>query len=208
MHGRAPDAGSSSMSRCSRGRWPSCRASSARTWLTASCQSLGHGVCALLPYQTFRTKTRDLALGVGSDKLWRTFCPLLGRDASWRSAIRDQRGARGQPRQLIDRLQQTFLTRAYEEWEPILLRGGRAGWRREHNRSGRGAPASGRTWLAGRVGAPRRGRDPRGRSAGALVRHAGRRARPGAVARASTPTRCCATGSGSRTGRLRACDGG
>src|SRR5205085_9575739 len=40
---------------------------------------LGTAYGALLPYQTFRTKTRDIAIGVGSDKLWRTFCPLLGR---------------------------------------------------------------------------------------------------------------------------------
>ena len=34
---------------------------------------------ALLPYQTFRTKTRDLALAVGSEKLWQIFCPAIGR---------------------------------------------------------------------------------------------------------------------------------
>ena len=39
---------------------------------------LGTAYGALLPYQTFRTRTRDIAIGVGSDKLWRTFCPLLG----------------------------------------------------------------------------------------------------------------------------------
>src|SRR6266498_666225 len=41
-------------------------------------QPMGTAYAALLPYQTFRTKTRDLALGIGSDKLWRTFCPLIG----------------------------------------------------------------------------------------------------------------------------------
>jgi formyl-CoA transferase/CoA:oxalate CoA-transferase len=40
-------------------------------------QPLGTAYGALLPYQTFRTKTRDIAIGVGSDKLWRTFCPLV-----------------------------------------------------------------------------------------------------------------------------------
>ena len=39
---------------------------------------LGTAYGALLPYQTFRTGTRDIAIGVGSDKLWRAFCPLLG----------------------------------------------------------------------------------------------------------------------------------
>ena len=42
---------------------------------------LGTAYGALLPYQTFRTKTRDIAIGIGSDKLWRTFCPLLGLPA-------------------------------------------------------------------------------------------------------------------------------
>src|SRR4029078_3645146 len=40
---------------------------------------LGTAYGALLPYQPFRTTTRDIAIGVGSDKLWRTFCPLLHR---------------------------------------------------------------------------------------------------------------------------------
>src|SRR4029079_3077182 len=40
---------------------------------------LGTAYGALLPYQTFRTTTRDIAIGIGSDKLWRTFCPLLDR---------------------------------------------------------------------------------------------------------------------------------
>ena len=39
---------------------------------------MGTAYGALLPYQTFQTKTRDIAIGIGSDKLWRTFCPLLG----------------------------------------------------------------------------------------------------------------------------------
>src|SRR6185295_404483 len=41
-------------------------------------QPMGTAYGALLPYQTFRTKTRDIAIGIGSDKLWRAFCPLLG----------------------------------------------------------------------------------------------------------------------------------
>ena len=53
---------------------------------------LGTAYGALLPYQTFRTKTRDIAIGIGSDKLWRTFCPLRRpRAADRRSALCDQR---------------------------------------------------------------------------------------------------------------------
>ncbi len=40
---------------------------------------LGTAYGALLPYQTFHTKTRDIAIGIGSDKLWRTFCAAACR---------------------------------------------------------------------------------------------------------------------------------
>src|SRR5262249_17880876 len=85
-------------------------------------EPMGTAYKALLPYQTFRTKTRDLALAVGSEKLWRIFCPALGRpqlaaDPRCRTTAR-----RGQRRDApIAALQETFLTRPYEEWEPILL---------------------------------------------------------------------------------------
>jgi len=86
---------------------------------------MGTAYKALLPYQTFRTKTRDLALAVGSEKLWRIFCPLVGahdltddpryRTNADRSRHRDT---------LIPRLQEIFLTRSYEEWEALLLSSG------------------------------------------------------------------------------------
>ena len=86
---------------------------------------MGTAYKALLPYQTFRTKTRDLALAVGSEKLWRIFCPVIGapelasdpryRTNADRSRNRDS---------LIARLQEIFLTRSYEEWEALLLANG------------------------------------------------------------------------------------
>ena len=86
---------------------------------------MGTAYSALLPYQTFRTKTRDIAIGVGSDRLWRTFCPLLG--LAWMTD--DPRfvtnAARSAHRTaLIDALQETFLAKTYEEWESILLPAG------------------------------------------------------------------------------------
>jgi formyl-CoA transferase/CoA:oxalate CoA-transferase len=86
---------------------------------------MGTAYKALLPYQTFRTKTRDLALAVGSEKLWKTFCPAIGcpelaEDPRFRS-----NGDRNRNRAaLIERLQQAFLTRSYEEWETLLARNG------------------------------------------------------------------------------------
>ena len=86
---------------------------------------LGTAYKALLPYQTFRTRTRDLALAVGSDKLWRAFCPLLGLEAMMddpRFATNKARAANRPP--LISKLQEVFLTKSYEEWEAILLPAG------------------------------------------------------------------------------------
>src|SRR5207237_825583 len=79
----------------------------------------------LLPYQTFRTRTRDIAIGIGSDKLWRAFCPLLGLAALADDPRYVTNKARNANRDsLIAALQQAFLTKTYEEWEAILLPAG------------------------------------------------------------------------------------
>ena len=118
---------------------------------------LGTAYGALLPYQTFRTRTRDIAIGVGSDKLWRTFCPLLGLEALTDDPRYVTNAARNANRAtLVAALQEAFLTRSYEEWEAILLAGRRADGRREHARrgdrasAGRGAPRAGREHAPGR----------------------------------------------------------
>ena len=86
---------------------------------------MGTAYSALLPYQTFQTKTRDIAIGVGSDKLWRTFCPLLGLGALTSDARFVTNAARSANRpSLIAALQGAFLTKTYEEWEAILLPAG------------------------------------------------------------------------------------
>jgi len=86
---------------------------------------LGTAYGELLPYQTFRTRTRDIAIGVGSDKLWRTFCPLLGLEALTDDPRYVTNAARNANRgTLVATLQEAFLTRSYEEWESILLAAG------------------------------------------------------------------------------------
>ena len=88
-------------------------------------QPMGTAYKALLPYQTFRTKTRDLALAVGSDKLWRIFCPLLGIGDMLDDPRYATNAARAANREsLIARLGAVFLTKSYEEWEAILLPAG------------------------------------------------------------------------------------
>jgi CoA:oxalate CoA-transferase len=88
-------------------------------------EPLGTAYAALLPYQTFRTKTGDIAIGIGSDKLWRSFCPLLGLS----DLVDDPRfvtnAARNANRPaLIEALQRAFVTRTFEEWEEILIPAG------------------------------------------------------------------------------------
>jgi len=86
---------------------------------------LGTAYGALLPYQTFRTRTRDIAIGIGSDKLWRTFCPLVGL-AQMVDDPRYVTNARRNANRmsLVAALQEAFLTRTYEEWEAVLLPAG------------------------------------------------------------------------------------
>jgi crotonobetainyl-CoA:carnitine CoA-transferase CaiB-like acyl-CoA transferase len=82
---------------------------------------MGTAYGALLPYQTFQTKTRDIAIGIGSDKLWKTFCPLLGLAHIADDPRYVTNAARNANRpSLIATLQDAFLTKTYEEWEAIL----------------------------------------------------------------------------------------
>ena len=76
----------------------------------------------VVPYQTFQTKTRDLALAIAGQKLWKILCPLLGAP----ELTDDPRYATGPLRMqnrntLVPRLQEIFLTKSYEEWEKLLL---------------------------------------------------------------------------------------
>src|SRR5580765_979648 len=82
---------------------------------------LGTAYGALLPYQTFQTKTRDIAIGIGSDKLWWTFCPLLGLAQLTDDPRFVTNAARNANRPaLVAALQDAFLTKTYEEWAAIL----------------------------------------------------------------------------------------
>jgi crotonobetainyl-CoA:carnitine CoA-transferase CaiB-like acyl-CoA transferase len=88
-------------------------------------QPMGTAYGALLPYQTFRTRTRDVAIGIASDKLWRTFCKLIGLAQMADDPRYVTNAARNANRpSLIAALQDAFLTKTYEEWEAILLPAG------------------------------------------------------------------------------------
>ncbi len=84
-------------------------------------EPMGTAYAALVPYQTLRTKTRDMAVGIGSDKLWKAFCPLMGLDRLTNDPRYATNAARVTNRAtLIATLQEVFLTKTYEEWEAIL----------------------------------------------------------------------------------------
>jgi crotonobetainyl-CoA:carnitine CoA-transferase CaiB-like acyl-CoA transferase len=82
---------------------------------------MGTAYRTIVPYQTFRTRTEDLALAVGSDALWRAFCPLIGAPELTDDPRFVTNAARVANRAtLVPRLQEIFLTRGYAEWEAIL----------------------------------------------------------------------------------------
>jgi len=86
---------------------------------------MGTAYKALLPYQTFRTKTRDLALAVGSEKLWKVFCPVIGCPELTDDPRYRRNADRARNRDsLVPKLQAVFLTKSYEEWEALLLDNG------------------------------------------------------------------------------------
>jgi crotonobetainyl-CoA:carnitine CoA-transferase CaiB-like acyl-CoA transferase len=86
---------------------------------------MGTAYGALLPYQTFRTKTRDIAIGIGSEKLWRTFCPLVGAPHLADDPRYITNAARSVNRaSLVVAVQEALLARTYEEWEAILMPAG------------------------------------------------------------------------------------
>ncbi|MGH8617070.1 MAG: CaiB/BaiF CoA transferase family protein [Burkholderiales bacterium] len=83
---------------------------------------LGTAYSVLVPYQTFRTQTKDIAIAVAGDKIWGLFCPAIGRP----DLLTDPR-FRTTPDRMVNRdallpiLQEALLTKPYEEWEPLLL---------------------------------------------------------------------------------------
>jgi crotonobetainyl-CoA:carnitine CoA-transferase CaiB-like acyl-CoA transferase len=86
---------------------------------------MGTAYKALLPYQTFHTKTRDLAIGVGSDRLWQIFCPAIGLpELAGDSRFATNAARAANRRALVDALQAAFVTKSSDEWEAVLLEAG------------------------------------------------------------------------------------
>lgn len=86
---------------------------------------LGNAYPTLVPYQTFPTRSRPIALGIPSDKVWRTLCSSIGLGALADDArYSSNANRRANQSSLLATLEATFLTRTYEEWEGLLVRAG------------------------------------------------------------------------------------
>jgi crotonobetainyl-CoA:carnitine CoA-transferase CaiB-like acyl-CoA transferase len=83
---------------------------------------MGTAYSVVVPYQTFHTKSRDIAIAIAGEKIWRKFCPVMGApelldDARYVNTVERSRHRDT----LIPRLQEIFMTKTYEEWEALLL---------------------------------------------------------------------------------------
>src|SRR3954471_10317043 len=83
---------------------------------------LGTAYSVVVPYQTFHTKTRDLALAIAGEKIWRKFCPVIGLPQLLEDPRYVNTVERSKHREaLIATLQEAFMVKSYEEWEKIVL---------------------------------------------------------------------------------------
>jgi crotonobetainyl-CoA:carnitine CoA-transferase CaiB-like acyl-CoA transferase len=81
----------------------------------------GNGHPNIVPYQAFRTRNGYIVVSCGNDRLYQSFCHLIGRDdlaTDPRFATNPQR-VRNR-RELIPQLQEQFLQRDSEEWLSAL----------------------------------------------------------------------------------------
>jgi crotonobetainyl-CoA:carnitine CoA-transferase CaiB-like acyl-CoA transferase len=81
----------------------------------------GNGHPNIVPYQAFRTRNGYIVVSCGNDRLYQSFCHLIGRD----DLVADPRFATNPQRvrnrsELIPQLQEQFLQRDSEEWLSTL----------------------------------------------------------------------------------------
>lgn len=82
---------------------------------------MGTAYGPLLPYQAFPTQTESFTIAIGSEKLWKVFCPLIGRPDLTNDSRFKTNYERTQNRaQLIDILTQVFLTKTFAEWAELF----------------------------------------------------------------------------------------
>ena len=85
----------------------------------------GNAYPTLFPYQTFKTQTRDLALGIPSDSRWRALCAILGVAGLADDARYATNAARSTNRaSLLAILEPVFMSKSYEAWESQMVAAG------------------------------------------------------------------------------------
>lgn len=85
-------------------------------------EPMGTSYTVVVPYQTFHTRTRDIALAIAGEKIWKKFCPVMGCPELLTDPRYVNTVERSKHREtLIPTLQAVFLTRTYDEWETLLL---------------------------------------------------------------------------------------
>jgi formyl-CoA transferase/CoA:oxalate CoA-transferase len=83
---------------------------------------MGTAYPVVVPYQTFQTSTRDLALAIAGQKLWKILCPVIGAPELTDDPLYSTGPLRMKNRDtLIPKLQAIFVTKSYEVWEKLLL---------------------------------------------------------------------------------------
>jgi crotonobetainyl-CoA:carnitine CoA-transferase CaiB-like acyl-CoA transferase len=88
-------------------------------------EPLGNAYPTLVPYQTFRTKTRPVGIGIPSDKVWLRLCESLGQGhLAADTRYSNNAGRRANRDALVATVQETLLTKSFEEWEAIFVPAG------------------------------------------------------------------------------------
>ena len=72
---------------------------------------------SLVPYQAFRARDGYLMVGAGNERLWRTFCDVLGDGEMARDARFDSNAKRVAARgELVERIEASLAARSRDEW--------------------------------------------------------------------------------------------
>ena len=155
---------------------------------------MGTAYKALLPYQTFRTMTRDLALAVGSEKLWQIFCPAIGRPELANDArYRRNADRREEPRHADPAASGSLPDQDLRGVGGHLPAPGHPVRRHQQHRAGRRAPSSSGPRHPRGDAASARGQGEDGGRPGAPVRDTGLGADTVPHARRAHRQRCCAS---------------
>lgn len=78
---------------------------------------MGTAFPTVVPYRVFQTRDREIAIAVGSEKLWRSFCIAIGRPDLQLHPDYSTNAQRIRNRAVLEPLlQQVFMTRPASEW--------------------------------------------------------------------------------------------